>query len=73
MRPLPARACRIPTEAEEDWIMAVKIMPAKIPRAGLLKRVISPMNASDSRRGTMAPLIISMPRKSTPKPAMICP
>ena len=25
--PLAARACRIPTEAEEDWMMAVKAIP----------------------------------------------
>ena len=32
MRPLATRACKMPTEAEEDWMTAVKIIPARIPQ-----------------------------------------
>ncbi len=35
--PLRASACRIPTEAEEDWIRAVKAAPARMPTTGLEK------------------------------------
>ena len=73
MRPLAARACKMPTEAEEDWMTAVKIIPARIPKRGLLNWVIRLMKASDSRRGIMAELIISMPINRMPRPAIIWP
>ena len=58
----------MPTEAEEDWMMAVKIMPARIPRTGLEKVDMIRMKPSDSRRGSMAELIMSMPMNNTPQP-----
>ena len=54
--PLLARACKMPTEAEEDWMMAVKIVPAKMPSTGLLNWVSRLTKASDSRSGAMAAL-----------------
>ena len=38
--PVPASACRIPTEADEDWMTAVNTAPITIPVSGLLKVVI---------------------------------
>ena len=73
IRPPAARACRMPTDAEEDWMMAVKIMPARIPSTGLANFVIRLMNASESRSGIMELLIISMPMNRMPSPATICP
>ena len=54
-------------------MMAVKIMPARMPSRGLEKLDMMLTKASDSRRGAMAALIISMPMNSTPRPAKICP
>ena len=53
--------------------MAVKIIPARIPRTGLEKVDMIRMKPSDSRRGSMAELIMSMPMNSTPSPVRICP
>ena len=69
--PLVASACRIPTDAEEDWMMAVNTAPARIPRTGLENLVIRDTKASESLRGIIAELIISIPMKSTPRPATI--
>ena len=71
--PLRASACRIPTEAEEDWIRAVKAAPARMPTTGLEKVLTRLTKAGHSRRGSMAEPIISIPIKSTPKPARIFP
>ncbi len=51
----------------------MKPAPARIPSSGLEKLDIIWMNASDSRRGDMAPLIMSIPMNSTPRPARIWP
>ena len=68
-----ARACRIPTEAEEDWITAVKAAPARIPRIGFENWVINRTKSSESRRGIMESLIIPIPIKRTPIPAIMPP
>ena len=73
MTPLTAKACRIPTEAEEDWISAVKAAPARMPINGLLKLDTRSTKAGESRRGIMAELIISIPMNRIPSPAMIWP
>ena len=62
-------ACRIPTEAEDDWITAVSTAPAITPRKGLEKAVIRLVNCGMSFSGATAPLIISMPNISTEKPS----
>ena len=68
-----ARAMRIPTEAEELWIIAVKTKPTRIPNSGkerlsamLTKALLSPIHLRLS-------LISERPRKSMPKPAAIWP
>ena len=73
INPLEARACRIPTEAEEDWIIAVKMAPARIHRIGLENLVSNATKASDSLRGIIAALIISIPTNRIPSPARISP
>ena len=73
MMPALNRVCTMPTAAAEDWMMAVKQAPTRMPTMGLEKLDTSWIKASDSRRGAMAVLIISMPMKSTPSPAMISP
>ena len=42
--PLAASVCRIPTEAEELWMIAVTTRPVRMPRIGLLPRI---RNASE--------------------------
>ena len=71
--PLAARACKIPTEAELDWIKAVNPAPTKIPTNGFEKCVTNSTNSFDSLNGIIAVLIIFIPIKRIPKPAIICP
>ena len=54
-------------------MIAVKIAPARMPRTGLEKRVMILTKVSDSRRGTIAALIISIPMNKMPRPAIILP
>ena len=67
--PVAASACRIPTDAEDDWITAVNTAPTRIPRSGLLNCVIRLINASDSWSGSIAAPIMSIPMNRTPSPA----
>ena len=71
--PVIQSACRIPTDADEDWIIAVRIVPARIPATGLENFRSSPVNSGTSARGFTAPLILSIPNISTAKPSMIVP
>ena len=73
MHPVSARAWRMPTEAEEDWMMAVSSVPASSPISGLRKETISSRNWGTSRRGETAPLIISIPYISRAKPRKMTP
>ena len=63
-----ASACRMPTEADDDWMTAVNSAPTAMPSSGLEKRVISPTNASLSRSGVSAEDIMFMPMNSRPSP-----
>ena len=45
--PALARACRMPTEAEEDWMMAVNTAPMAMPASGLENVVMKLMNTSE--------------------------
>ncbi len=68
--PTKGQRCRIPTEAEEDWIRAVKPRPPECrQRVGEGAHQID--KGGHSRRGSMAEPIISIPIKSTPRPARI--
>ena len=74
MTPLMASACKMPTEAEEDWMMAVKHRA----RQNAQHRVGELGHQRDEglriRAGaSWQLLIISMPMNRTPRPAMILP
>ena len=70
---LNANACRIPTEAEDDWMTAVKIIPAMIPINGFENLVIRLINGGYSRSGIMESPIMFIPTNKIPSPAMISP
>ena len=67
------RACRIPTEAEEDWITPVSTAPATTPRMGLENMVRMLVNSGTLASGFTAADMMSMPYMSTAKPIMIEP
>ena len=71
--PVEARACRIPTEAEEDWMMAVRAAPASTPRMGLenISRML--VNSGTSFRPVTAPDMVSMPNMRVAKPSRMAP
>ena len=70
---MEASACRIPTEAELDWMMPVSTAPASTPSSGLENSVRMPVKAGTSRSPATAPLMVSMPVISTAKPRRIVP
>ena len=61
-------ACRIPTDADELWIAAVKTAPASTPSTGFENMVRMRMKPGTSLSGSTALLMISMPYISTAKP-----
>ena len=71
--PVTQSACKIPTEADEDWMIAVSTAPAITPRIGLVNINRMFVNSGTSASGLTAPLIISMPVISTAKPIMMLP
>ena len=71
--PVAQRACRIPTDAEELWMMAVRTAPAIIPRIGLENIVRSPVNSGTSARGFTASLMVSIPNIRMAKPIIMVP
>ena len=71
--PLIAKACKIPTEAEELWIIAVNPAPTKIPINGFSNVVTRLTNSGELLSGTIALDIISIPIKRIPSPAIIPP
>ena len=71
--PVLQRACKIPTEAEELWMAAVKIAPAATPSTGLLNMVSTFTNSGTSASGLTAELMISMPYMRTANPMRISP
>ena len=68
-----ARACRMATEAADDWIIPVNTAPTNTPSRGFSKAVSSPANWGISARGLTAPLISSMPYIKMAKPIMMRP
>ena len=68
-----ASACKIPTEAAEDWMMPVKAAPTRTPSRGLVKAVIRSVNSGISASGATAPLISSMPYMRMEKPIITRP
>ena len=71
--PLNANACRIPTEAEDDWMTAVKIIPAMIPISGLENLVIRLIMVDTHEVVPMESPIMFIPTNKIPRPAMISP
>ena len=68
-------ACRMPTEAEEDWMMPVSAAPTMTPSTGFWNARNSRPNQGASASGAVAPDIRSMPamrmakpRRSAPRP-----
>ena len=72
-RPVLDSACKIPTEAEEDWMITVTTTPTSTPRMGLVMLTNSSWNAALSRRGDTPVSIRLMPVNRMPKPSMIWP
>ena len=70
-RPVLDSACKIPTEAEEDWMITVTTTPTSTPRMGLVMLTNSSWNAALSRRGDTPVSIRLMPVNRMPKPSMI--
>ena len=71
--PVADRACRIPTEAEELWMMAVRTAPASTPRMGLEKISSIWPKAGTSLSPATASDMASIPNISTAKPSRIIP
>ena len=51
MEPVSARACKIPTDAAEDWMMPVNTVPTSTPSSGFWKAVRRLANSGISARG----------------------
>ena len=71
--PVRHRACRIPTDAEDDWITAVRRAPAITPNNGFENLSNRFVNSGTSARGFTAELIISIPYIRIAKPIKIVP
>ena len=71
--PVEDTACRMPTEAEEDWIMAVSTAPASTPKMGLVNTSSSSRKLSISFSPATAVLMVSMPNINVAKPRRIIP
>ena len=72
-RPVLDSACKIPTDAEDDWMMTVTTTPTRTPRMGLVMLTNRSWNAALSRRGETPVSIRFMPVNRMPKPSMIWP
>ena len=66
-------ACKMPTEAELDWMIAVSTAPASTPSTGFWKARNRSTNCGTSLSPATAPLMVSMPNISVAKPSRIIP
>ena len=73
INPLFANVCKIPMEALELCMTAVKSAPVSTAIRGLLKAVIKDRKAALSRSGAIASLIMPIPMKRIPSPPTIIP
>ena len=71
--PVTARACKIPTEAELDCIMAVSRAPARTPSRGFSKAINKLLKDSTSFSPDTAADMASMPNIRVAKPSRIVP
>ena len=69
MAPVEHSACKIPTEADEDWIMAVSTAPATTPKMGLENMVRILRNSGTSFNPATAPDIMLIPNIKVAKPS----
>ena len=70
--PAAARLCKMPTDADELWMIAVTSAPARIPRNGLCPSFTKMLqNASDSWSGATADDIVVIPTKRIPNPTIM--
>ena len=66
--PVMHSACKIPTDAEEDWITAVRMSPASTPNTGFWNLISRLVNSGTSASGETAALMESMPNIRIAKP-----
>ena len=66
-------ACKMPTEAELDWMMPVSTAPTSTPSSGFLKARKRFVKAGTSESPATAPLMVSMPNISVAKPSRMVP
>ena len=71
--PVPASACKIPTLAELLCKSAVTPAPTSTPTKGFLAISIMSRKPCQSRSGSIASVMASMPTNRMPSPIMICP
>ena len=71
--PCMARACRIPTEAEDDWRMAQSRTPTTKPRIGFVAFMMNFWKTGESLRGDMAEDMVFRPWNRSPNPKMTWP
>ena len=64
-------ACRIPTDAEDDWMIAVTPAPTSTPSTGLEIAANRSANCGRSASGATAPSMTDMPMNRIPKPVKI--
>ena len=71
--PVEESACKIPTDAEDDWITAVRSAPVRTPSKGLSKRVRIDAKLSLSLSPATEADIASIPYIRVAKPRRITP
>ena len=72
-RPVLDSACRIPPDAEEDWITAVSIAPASTPSTGFEKVTKSCLKAGTCDSPDTAEVMVSIPNIRVAKPRRMVP
>jgi len=73
MPPVSDRACSMPMDAAELWMMAVTPRPVRMPSSGLLKAVSMDSNFGESASGLIELLIRVMPYISMANPTRMFP
>ena len=71
--PVLHSACKMPTDADELWMIAVRIRPASIPSSGFVNMVSRCVNCGTSFNGSTAELIAFIPNISTANPSKMLP
>ena len=66
--PVVDSACRMPTDAEDDWMIAVTPAPTTTPSTGLEIAANRSANCGRSASGATAPSMTAMPMNRMPKP-----